>query len=174
MTVLADFPINSNVIVILVAVIFTAIKAFLERGKTGEPGEEEFDQEELARQYEEELRRQREEVEARGVREAVAPPPLQSSTPVNEPSPPPLQGFGGATPLQETARPIKPQLSATEKEALKNLKLDPPRVRKRRSSRQTGSTKSRIYRHLSSPSAAREALVLAEILGPPKAFKDEK
>ena len=33
------------------------------------------------------------------------------------------------------------------------------------------TTKSRVYRHLSSPTAAREALLLAEILGPPKAMQ---
>lgn len=34
-----------------------------------------------------------------------------------------------------------------------------------------GSTRSRLYAHLHSPTAAREALVLAEVLGPPKSLQ---
>lgn len=152
MTILADFPFDSNVIVVLVAVIFAAIKAFLERGKSEESVEETGEDEELYEQYEAELQRQREALEfsAPIVRpvEAFRPPPIPSAP-----------------------KPIKPSLSAAEKEALENLQLRSRRSRKKRSDQ---STKRRIYRHLASPTAAREALLLAEILGPPKALKDHQ
>jgi hypothetical protein len=60
-------------------------------------------------------------------------------------------------------------LSREEKAALENLRLSSLRARKE----STISTKARVKEHLSSPTAAREALLLAEIFGPPKALKTD-
>ncbi|MGC6459500.1 MAG: hypothetical protein ACON4R_14185 [Akkermansiaceae bacterium] len=157
MSVLADFPVDSNVIVVLVAVIFTAIKALLERGK---PKEEEFSEEELVEHYEPELRRQQEAQQI--------PQPAMKQAPPN--LPPPFPNFLEApvVPVKPT-QPTRPTLSVAEQKALENFQVRPEGPRKRQS---PNSTKSRVYRHLSSPTAAREALLLAEILGPPRAFKD--
>jgi len=122
--------------------------------------EEDFDP---YQEYEAELERQRAELERTlsPPKQAEVPPPLptileQEPTPVVQPT------YVPSTPVQ----PKRPTLSAEEKAALKNLQLS---SRSRRKS--SGSTKSRLKKHLSSPTAAREALLLAEVLGPPKAFK---
>jgi type IV secretory pathway VirB10-like protein len=160
MSILADFPFDSNVIVVLIAVIFTAIKAFLERGKAKE---EEFNEEELLEQYEAELRREQEAGE-------MNPPVLQ---PQSQDVPPPFPDFVEAPVVAKTApaAPVRPTLSSAEQKALESFQLRSSGPRKRRASE---STKSMVYRHLSSPTAAREALLLSEILGPPKAFKDSQ
>ena len=154
MTVIADFPIDSNVIVILVAVIFAAVKAFLERGKTTEQIEPTEEEAEVYQQYEEELRRQREAM--------AMPEPVVR--PLEQFQPPPI-------PRAEVQKPTRPKLSTAEKKALENFQSQ---SRVRRKKRLGSSTRSRLYRHLSSPSAAREALVLADVLGPPKALKEER
>lgn len=145
---------DSNAIIVLVAVIFAAVKAFLERGKA--KGEEEVTQDDTDfdpyQQYEAELERQGREFE-------MAMPA--------SPPPPPLTNIAQPPPL--ITEPTRPKLSEAESKALANLNLH-----SRRKSKPSGnSTKTRVYRHLSSPTAAREALLLAEILGPPKALKDE-
>ena len=157
MSVLADFPFDSNVIVVLIAVIFAAIKAFFERSKAKE---EEFSEEDLVENYEAELRQQQEAQQIPQPAIKQAPPNL----------PPPFPDFFEApvVPVKPT-QPTRPTLSVAEQKALENFQVRPKRPRKRRS---PNSTKSRVYSHLSSPTAAREALLLAEILGPPKAFKD--
>ena len=159
MSVLADFPIDPQVIIVLIAVVFTAIKALFERGKSKE---DEYDEEELMQQYEAELRRQQTEVEIR----PATPQPSEDTLP------PPLPAFTAAPAVpREPAKPVRPTLSAAEKKALENLQRRAKGTRKPRPSQ---STKSRVYRHLSSPTAAREALLLSEILGPPKAFKESR
>ncbi|MBK73416.1 MAG: hypothetical protein CMO76_08235, partial [Verrucomicrobiales bacterium] len=81
----------------------------------------------------------------------------------------PLSSANATLPPLLPSEPVLPKLSAAEARALNNLNL-----RKKTSSRKArGSTRSRVYRHLSSPTAAREALLLAEILGPPKANQEK-
>ncbi len=165
MSILAEFPFDSNVIVVLVAVIFAAIKAFLERGNKADDGEGTIG-EELLEQYEEELRRQQMEMEAREAAER------QRSAASSTPSPPPIaETFSVPMTHREGSKPHRPKLTAAEKEALKNFQR---RSRTSEKGQSIGSTKSRVHRHLSSPTAAREALVLAEVLGPPKAFKESR
>lgn len=162
-TILADFPFDSNVIVILVAVIFAGIKAFLERNQKGADEEVlpdyELEEEDRAagdqRDYEAEVARRQAEMQIE----------LPAPRPVVEQSPPPLPG---AIPVSKAK---KPTLSAAEKKALENLKRRSEQKAKPGRRRSSGPTRSRVIRHLSSPTAAREALVLAEVLGPPKALK---
>lgn len=162
MSILAEFPFDSNVIVVLVAVIFAAIKAFLERGNKADDGEGTIG-EELLEQYEEELRRQQMEMEAREAAERQRP---AASSPPSIP-----ETFSVPMTHREGSKPHRPKLTAAEKKALENFQRRSRSSEKRPS---PGSTKSRVYRHLSSPTAAREALVLAEVLGPPKAFKESR
>lgn len=162
MSILADFPeINPNAIIVVVAVIFAAIKALIERGQKKnestppyDPELEELD-DDLYAEYEAELERQRQQLKIRIPVPNATPPPLTT--------PPPLRG--------SIPKPVLPVLSKAEKKALENLNLT-SRRRKKRSGEK--STKSRVYLHLSSPTAAREALVLAEVLGPPKALQGDK
>lgn len=161
MIFLADLPFDTNIIVVLVAVIFAAIKAFIEK-KNGTGQEEEINEEELYREYEAELRRQQ---EAMGQQM-----PSVSREPEPEPEPVPQPVVQTAAPVVSNPRPIRPTLSAAEKQALENFKkLSSGSSRKRK----VGPTRSRVIRHLSSPTAAREALVLSEVLGPPKGLRNE-
>lgn len=140
---------------ILLAVIFAAIKAFFEQRKKG--GAEEIIEDETEfdpyQAYEEELARQRRDLQIE-IPTPSGPPPLATLSP-----PPPLP-----------SNPVRPTLSAAEKQALANLNLQT----RRRSQKRDYSTKLRVYRHLSSPTAAREALLLAEVLGPPKALQNDR
>ena len=155
---LADLPIDPNVIIVFGAVIFAAIKAFLEkRQQENAPPEQEYENNEeeypdLYQEYEAELERQRQAAEI------VIPPKLET--------PPPIPV---APPIIPSQVPKKPTLSAAEKTALENFQNQNPRTR-----RSTSSTKSRVMKQLASPTAAREALLLAEILGPPKAMRPEE
>lgn len=171
MTLLADLPFDPNVIIVLVAVVFAGIKAFLERNQSsGEVDEPKgpFDQnqddeaaaEEAHREYEAEIERQRRALDMPAPT-AVSPSPRSAQ---KETAPPPLPG---AVP---SVTPNRPKLSRAEKQALENLEK---RSRKKpRPKHDRGlSTRARVIGHLSSPTAAREALVLAEVLGPPKALK---
>ncbi len=160
MIVLADLPIEPNVIIVFAMVIFAAIKALLEKaqgGKAQPPALEEEEEElyDAYAEYEAELQRQRAELEINlpAPQTPAVPPPLTI-----EPKPLPV--------VVKRTQPARPKLSAAEVAALENLQLtgrSKPRV--------TSSTKARVKKNLSSPTAAREALLLAEILGPPKALK---
>jgi hypothetical protein len=157
MTLLADLPFDPNVVIVLAMVVIGAIKAFLERSQKNngaEPPpleEEEFvDPYDL---YEAELKRQRADMEL--------------SLPVKTQAPP-LPIVRAPKPVTRSA-PARPRLTAAEKKALENLKLRSPSKRK-----SSDSTKLRVQKHLSSPTAAREALLLAEILGPPKSLQAER
>ena len=155
---------DPQAILVLLMVIFAAIKAFFEQRK--KVGSEETLEEEtnldLYQAYEEEVARQRKELQIELSPPAsppASPPPLSDAIPFsNAKATPPLP-----------SEPVLPKLSAAEAKALNDLNL-----RKKTSSRKArGSTRSRVYRHLSSPTAAREALLLAEILGPPKANQEK-
>ena len=158
---------DPQAILVLLMVIFAAIKAFFEKRKKGDGKEilgEETDPD-LYQAYEEELARQRRDLQIEispPTSSQTSPPPLSLAVPFStrEATPPP--------PLPST--PVIPKLSIAEKEALEALEA--LKARKKASVRKArNSTKSRVYRHLSSPTAAREALLLAEILGPPKAMQ---
>lgn len=147
---------DPQAILVLLMVIFAAIKAFFEKRKKGDGGEK--TNPDLYQAYEEELARQRSDLQIE-ISPPTSPPPLSEAVPFSTKKvtpPPPLP-----------AEPILPKLSAAEKQALEALEARTKKVA--RKARDT--TKSRVYRHLSSPTAAREALLLAEILGPPKAMQ---
>ena len=170
--IFAALPIDPQAIIIFIAVIFAAVKALIERGqKNKEPSptplfEDEEEEIDPYESYESELQKQREEM---GI-----PPPL----PVRSQAPPPLPVRSQAPQLAPTPKvsiipaaikPARHKLSREEKAALENLRLSSLRARKE----STISTKARVKEHLSSPTAAREALLLAEIFGPPKALKTD-
>lgn len=154
---------DPQAILVVLMVIFAAIKAFFEKRKNGD-AEEVLGEEtspDLYQAYEEELARQQRDLQIE-ISPPTSPPRLSEAVPFSSreatPPPPPLP-----------SAPVPPKLSAAEKQALEALKARKKAgVRKARN-----STKSRVYRHLSSPTAAREALLLAEILGPPKAMQDK-
>ena len=165
---------DPQAILVVLMVIFAAIKAFFEKRKNGDAekvrGEETGP--DLYQAYEEELARQQRDLQIE-----ISPPTSPPTSPQTSPqtSPPPLSeavpfSSRKATPQPPLpSAPVLPKLSAAEKQALESLKARTKKsVRKARD-----STKSRVYRHLSSPTAAREALLLAEILGPPKATQEK-
>ena len=151
---LAESEISPQVIIVFVAMIFAGIKAWVEKmqaAKQQPPIDEEGSDYDPYLEYEEVLERQREELGLPTLRRAPTPPPL----PVNQVFVPPPK-----------PKVVKPVLTAEEKQALQNLNI-PSNRRKH----QGITTKARLKAHLSSPTAAREALLLSEILGPPKSMK---
>lgn len=157
---------DPQAILVLLMVIFAAIKAFFEKRKRGD-GEEIRGEEtspDLYQAYEEELARQQRDLQIE-----ISPPtsPPTSPPPLSEAVP--FSSRKATPPPHLPSTPVLPKLSAAEKQALETLEARTKKsVRKARE-----STKSRVYRHLSSPTAAREALLLAEILGPPKATQEK-
>lgn len=151
---------DPQAILVLLMVIFAGIRAFFDQKKkaateeviTEEPGLDAYEA------YEEELARQQRDLQ-------IEIPPSINPTRI---IPPPLTETTPPLPLPST--PARPKLSAAEKQALANLSAQ----KKASSRRANESTKSRVYRHLASPTAAREALLLAEVLGPPKALQDKR
>jgi len=148
--------IDANVIIVFVAMIIAGLKALIEkRNQKNQPPQEEEDggYEELYEAYEAELNAQRQQLEI----PVAAPPPLPTPAPAQDP-----------TPAPQAPKVVTPALSAAEEAALErfNSRSDSPRR-----SKSSLSTKARVKAHLSSPTAAREALLLAEVLGPPKALK---
>ena len=161
---------DPQAILVLLMVIFAAIKAFFEqRKKVGsEVTLEEETNLDLYQAYEEEVAKQQKELQIE-----LSPPDSPPASPPASPPPLsdaiPLSSANATLPPLLPSEPVLPKLSAAEARALNNLNL-----RKKTSSRKArGSTRSRVYRHLSSPTAAREALLLAEILGPPKANQEK-
>ena len=153
---LAEIDINPNVIIVFVAMIIAGLKALIEkRNQQKQPpqAEDEGGYEELYDAYEAELAAQRQQSQI----PATAPPPLPTPIPVQVPARAPQP------------RKVKlPTLSAAEEAALDRFNSRPNESRRKINSL---STKTRLKAHLSSPTAAREALLLAEIFGPPKALK---
>ena len=160
--IFAALPIDPQAIIIFIAVIFAAVKALIERGqKNKEPSptplfEDEEEEIDPYESYESELQKQREEM---GIPPAL---PVRSQAPQLAPTP-------KVSIIPAAIKPAGHKLSREEKAALENLRLSSLRARKE----STISTKARVKEHLSSPTAAREALLLAEIFGPPKALKTD-
>ena len=151
---LAEIDINPNVIIVFVAMIIAGLKALIEkRSQQNQPpqAEDEGGYEELYEAYEAELAAQRQRLEI----PAINPPPLPTPTVVQAPTPQPR-------------RVELPTLSTAEEAALDRFNSRSNRPRRKVNSL---STKARLKAHLSSPTAAREALLLAEIFGPPRALK---
>jgi len=90
-----------------------------------------------------------------------APPAARINTP------PPLPAGSKPEPKISLSPPRPPQLSAKEKEALTSFRKNEQRQTK-------GASKQKMSAKelLASPSAARNAVILAEILGPPKGLQD--
>jgi anaerobic selenocysteine-containing dehydrogenase len=153
---LAETAIDPQVIIIFVAMIFAGIKALIEKAqsKSASPQEETPLEEYFDGYYEEALQQQRQQL---GLQ--VEPPPQT------------VHQFAPTPELIEPPAPLPkvtvPKLSPAEKQALKNLQKTATPVQKP----PLISTKSRLKAHLSSPTAAREALILSEVFGPPKALK---
>ncbi len=153
---LAEIDINPNVIIVFVAMIIAGLKALIEkRNQQKQPpqAEDEGGYEELYDAYEAELAAQRQQLQI----PATAPPPLPTPIPVQVPARAP-----------QPRKVELPTLSAAEEAALDRFNSRPNGSRRKINSL---STKARLKAHLSSPTAAREALLLAEIFGPPKALK---
>ena len=169
--VLAEFPVDGQVIIVIIALIGAAIKAIIEKVQAAKNPGRDFPEHEGEDYSDDAFEAYREEIVARQTQlQEPTPPPLPVPTP---PSLPPVKGTRPPTPLPPAASgrvplPIvrKPVLSTAEKAALQRVSESgslSPRQRRRESS---GSNKG-IRALLSTPQAARQAIILREVLGPP-------
>ncbi|MGE9267180.1 MAG: hypothetical protein ACQKBY_03715 [Verrucomicrobiales bacterium] len=169
--ILADAFINPEVIFVLIALLASAIKAYFDR-KAGRNQEEDEDGDVYDEYRELILQRQR---QARAPETAgVVPPPLPPKAEKSH-RPPPVPSDGDRapelSPLQKmAARGVeKPRLSAREKEALARVQQQRGSgSKRRRAASPTGSVRAM----LSHPGSARKAVILSEILGPPKSLHE--
>lgn len=162
--ILAEIP--EQLIFVVVMLVIAAIKAMGEKfGKKPESAYEEHQEHEedhsVENDYEEyarQLRERQAEILARQqqTQQTTPPPPLPNAAPVvfEKPYTPPVVK--------------KPKLSAAEQKALENFQKDSSKPSRRISTTIGGTARARARRVLSSPTAARDAIVLSEILGPPK------
>jgi hypothetical protein len=156
---LADLP-DGQVIAVILMVLFAGIKALMEKIRGQQEGSndtEEADYDPMEEFYEEHARQAHEQ------REAVL---LQQQGFV-EPSPPPLPAVYVAPTPVKRPQIKKPTLSSLELQALKNIQQT--QIKKPKNRFETlGTAKARARRILASPTAARDAVILSEILGPPR------
>ena len=167
---------DPQAIILLVFMVIAALKFIGENLKNKNQKEED------STSFEELYESTREEILDR--QQGEAPPPLQKQPPpeqlsildflgrpvgsqpaeeVSSSPPPPLPRPAAVPPLPFTPKP-KPSLSAAEKAALKRVEEGQAGItRPRRSIRRRP-----IRQLLSSPAAARDAIILGEILGPPR------
>jgi hypothetical protein len=157
--------IPGQAIIVLVAMVIGAVKWFLEQVRgPGDADAADRASEDFEDLYEE-ARREIQERQARTPRESFEPPPFSGPPPIvvdtlpgSAPAPPPLPDW--------QKKVVKPTLSKAEQEALSRFQQQSTASRRpRRASEHAGS---RIRKLLSSPGSARDAIVLSEILGPPK------
>lgn len=164
--------IDARVFIVLAFMVIGAIRWVLERVKGKE--DQEGDDSPFEDLYEE-ARREIVARQGRPHEEQASPPPVQQAQRAPAPVP---QHRAVATPSRTTSAPpplpswqkkvTKPNLSAAEKEALARIQQQSGTSKKKR----IRSDGSRVRQMLNSPSAARDAIVLSEILGPPKSAKN--
>lgn len=158
----AEVP--EQIIFVVVMLVIAAIKALGEKfGNKGQQADKDYpeyeestvetDYEEYARQ----LRERQAEILARQQAEIIpdVPPPLPSFTPE-------VVESTYVTPVVR-----KPTLSEAEQKALENFR-NGNLLRSPKSRALTTTARARARKVLASPYAARDAIVLSEILGPPK------
>lgn len=159
---LAESEISPQVIIVFVAMIYAGLKALLDKRKAAQEGTSDIiapDAYEADLDYEELIEEQRAELGLPPLRQvAKPPPPLPVAPPV------------AIVPTPAAEPPIRMAPTAvSQKTALGKAKSPISEMDLQKTS--GISTKGRLKQHLSSPTAAREALLLSEILGPPKALK---
>lgn len=168
--VLAEIP--DNLIFIIVMLVIAAFKALAEKfgnknhedTYSPEDAEPDYDYVEEYEEYQRQIEQQKREILARQQGREEAPPPLP---PVTETAPKVVIHKPSPTPYQP---PVvqKPKLSSAEQQALANLKSKPASSHRRKRSGYASTARARARRVLASPHAARDAIVLSEILGQPK------
>lgn len=175
--------IDPQAIIILVVMIIGGLRWLFEQmKKTQEQGDEDdagpfVELEEMYEEARREIQERQgrmlpdeEEVAERLEEYQPGPPPLVVETPGTVP--PPLPPVPRAAPTPSYAvpdfspKPAQPVLSVAEEQALQRVQAKG--LPRRTTSRRPTRGRSRVRDLLSTPSAARDAIVLREILGPPK------
>lgn len=165
-SVLADIPLNPEIIFILIALIASAVKTFFDRRNAAEMEEDEDDPYELHR--EEIVRRQRGEakpeiwsqLESMLVESRQPTRPTPPPIPQREITPPPPQ----SVPFQPP-KVVVPKLSAAEQSALANFQKNNAAFPRRTHRRHP---KTGLRAALANNESTRQAIILSEILGKPK------
>lgn len=158
-----NLPDNPQIYIVIAFMVIGGVRWILEQingaGKQPDATEDEDDPYADSEDLYEEARR---EIIARQhqLPQPSAPPPIPIPL-VVQPSTP------SAPPLSDWNRSVKaPPLSATERVALAKFQVHPGASSRHTPQRRT--TGSRIKTLLATPSSARDAILLSEILGPPK------
>jgi hypothetical protein len=160
---LAELDIPPVVIYALVAMVIAAIQKFSEMGKNKRGNQDAADA--ASSEFEDLYEEARREINDQ---QTELPEPPRLTTPRKTPVVlPPSQERHAPPPLPNWQRKVtKPTLSFAEQAALARFQAQPTR-----SKRQSQSVNSRVRELLSSPSSARDAIVLSEILGTPTSLK---
>ncbi|SHJ32237.1 hypothetical protein SAMN02745181_1761 [Rubritalea squalenifaciens DSM 18772] len=168
-TTLADIDLDPRIILAIGFLVFSGLKWLF--GKVGSQGQakHESDLEDIYEQYREEIRRKQ-------TSNPTAPPQVIQQ-PAQTPPPLPIQHKSAQVSkpttvesLTRSYRKQEPKLSKAEQEALEKIQSSGNLLRsKRRKKARHGKTS--YTKLLSTPDSARQAIVLSEVLGPPKAMR---
>jgi hypothetical protein len=161
---------DSRVVFALVIMVIGAIRWFLEQVREKKGGQDATEQasEDFEDLYEE-ARREIQTRQAQAPQQPSTPPPIAPPFPVKAVvRPASTTAAAPPPPLPDWQRTVvKPTLSKAEQAALSRVQQQSSGPHQGQG-RRTDQNGSRIRRLLSSPGAARDAIVLGEILGPPK------
>jgi len=155
--------IDGQVIMLILFVVISGIKWFMEQAKKrNQPDETSESLEEIYDDFRDEIRRRQTEVQL--------PEQLFASQPAHTPVPPPLPTATEyrPDPLPPQRKVNKPKLSAQEKEALARLQQQSAAQPTRVIQRQRHAS---LRQMLGSPQTARQAILLHEILGKPRSMQ---
>jgi len=164
---------ESKIIFLILFVVISGVKWLFEKIKSKSENQEVFGDslEDLYEEFREEIRERQTQVQ-QPKREYTSPPPIPQTT---TPQPPTFRhaSFDQPTPSNQEINPFlnrkvnKPKLTKEEKRALEQFR----KQNKKPSRRRANDKHASLRELLRSPQSARQAIILHEVLGPPKSIK---
>lgn len=171
---IADVSIEPQVVIAILFLLFSGVKWLFDKNKKGDDGES-SGLEDIYEQYREEIRKRQTTTQQPSPPQLTAQPQVAAKKPAGTPPPLPATEAVETTMATISAYTEKmtkprPQLTKAERDALKRVQDQKTVLASKSRKRSSASNMSRYSSMLSSPSSAKDAIVLSEILGPPKAL----
>jgi len=169
---------EGKIIFLILFVIISGVKWLFEKIKSRGENQDVFDDslEDLYEEFREEIRERQTKVQ-QPKKEYASPPPIPQTTipQTTTPQPPTFQHASydqQTSPTQEinpflNRKVNKPKLTKEEKRALEQFR----KQNKKPSRRRANDKHASLRELLRSPQSARQAIILHEVLGPPKSIK---
>lgn len=161
---------DGRIVILILFVVISGFKWLMERLKgKGEQHDVSESLEEIYDDFREEIRhRQTTAAEP----QAPGPPPLPTAASAHVPPPRSVQApvYQQPTPVPQQFKASKPELTAAQKAAAERFQQNAGSIG-RKGRRKRSSSHSTARALLATPESARQAIILQEILGPPKSMQ---